>query len=180
MNTRNTNEGGGVEYQQQQQQQKKRKEEETPLMALNHVSRLCRSVDKSRDFYKGMLGFVEMERPDSLDFNGAWLFNYGVGVHLVQARDEDRLPPLDEASQLDPMDNHISFQCEDMEAIERKLMDRNIKYMKTTLGDDSQSKIDQLFFTDPDGFMIEICNCENLRLIPQGSLGEVIGGDDRI
>ncbi|PKI36256.1 hypothetical protein CRG98_043368 [Punica granatum] len=142
MNTRNTNEGGGVEYQQQQQQQKKRKEEETPLMALNHVSRLCRSVDKSRDFYKGMLGFVEMERPDSLDFNGAWLFNYGVG-------------------------------CEDMEAIERKLMDRNIKYMKTTLGDDSQSKIDQLFFTDPDGFMIEICNCENLRLIPQGSLGKI-------
>ena len=79
-----------------------------PLMALNHVSRLCRDVEKSKEFYTKVLGFVEIERPQALDFEGAWLFNYGVGIHLVQSKDEDRLPS--DTQQLDPQDNHISFQ----------------------------------------------------------------------
>lgn len=84
------------------------KEEEMPLMALNHVSRLCRSVKDSIEFYRKVLGFVLIERPRAFDFDGAWLFNYGVGIHLVQSHDEDRLSP--ECRPLDPMDNHISFQ----------------------------------------------------------------------
>lgn len=43
-----------------------------PLMAVNHVSRLCKSVKASVDFYVRVLGFVIIERPPSLDFNGAW------------------------------------------------------------------------------------------------------------
>lgn len=27
-------------------------------------------------------------------------------------------------------------------------------------------QVDQLFFHDPDGFMIEICNCDSLPVIP--------------
>lgn len=81
---------------------------EIPLMALNHVSRLCKNVKESEDFYTKVLGFVLIERPQAFDFNGAWLFNYGVGIHLVQAKEEDRLP--NNTDTLDPMDNHISFQ----------------------------------------------------------------------
>lgn len=80
----------------------------TPLMALNHVSRLCRDVKESIEFYTKVLGFVLIERPQVLDFEGAWLFNYGIGIHLVQSKDEDRLPS--DAEHLDPQDNHISFQ----------------------------------------------------------------------
>lgn len=71
-----------------------------PLMALNHVSRLCRNLKESKDFYAMVLGFVLIERPHAFDFDGAWLFNYGVGVHLLQAKDEDRLP--DDPDHLDP------------------------------------------------------------------------------
>lgn len=110
MDNINEERGGGGDGNNNQQLQQQRKEE-TPLMALNHLSRLCRSVEKSREFYEGVLGFVEMERPEAMDFSGAWLFNYGVGVHLVQAKDEDQLASLnDSGDQLDPMDNHISFQ----------------------------------------------------------------------
>ena len=79
-------------------------------MALNHVSRLCRSVKESMDFYVKVLGFVLIQRPQVLHFDGAWLFNYGVGIHLVQAKGENarRLPA--NRDHLDPMDNHISFQ----------------------------------------------------------------------
>ncbi|KAL7126173.1 hypothetical protein ABFS83_14G167600 [Erythranthe nasuta] len=157
-----------------QNEVEKEKDESTPLMALNHVSRVCRSVKESVEFYTKILGFVVIERPESLDFDGAWLFNYGVGIHLVQSKDEEKLPR--DKDRLDPMDNHISFQCEDMEAMEQKLKDMNIKCMKRTVGEDSGGggpAIDQLFFKDPDGFMIEICNCENLKLVPQNSIGRI-------
>ncbi|KAE8657519.1 proline-rich protein [Hibiscus syriacus] len=92
--------------------EEEKKEEESPapcLLALNHVSRLCRNVKESTDFYTKVLGFVLVERPPALDnFDGAWLFNYGVGIHLVQSQDENRLPS--DTHHLDPKDNHISFQ----------------------------------------------------------------------
>ncbi|KAG2668758.1 hypothetical protein I3760_14G005900 [Carya illinoinensis] len=149
-----------------------------PIMALNHVSRLCRNVKESVDFYTKVLGFVLIERPQAFDFDGAWLFNYGVGIHLLQSKDhEDRLPndQPDHHDHLDPMDNHISFQCANMEEMEQKLKDLDIKYVKRSVEEDEEkgTAIDQLFFKDPDGFMIEICNCENLKLVPASSLGKI-------
>ncbi|GJN10810.1 hypothetical protein PR202_ga28937 [Eleusine coracana subsp. coracana] len=147
--------------------------EDVPLMALNHISRLCKSVDDSVRFYVKALGFVLIHRPPALDFSGAWLFNYGVGIHLVQRDDARRAPDVNPAGKLDPMDNHISFQCEDMGVMEKRLKDMKIKYMKRTINEEEGSPIDQLFFKDPDGFMIEICNCENLELVPAGALGRL-------
>ena len=57
--------------------------------------------------------------------------------------------------------------------MEQKLKDLNIKYKKRTVEDvENRTKIDQLFFNDLDGFMIEIRNYENLKLVPIGSLGK--------
>ncbi|KAG8363647.1 hypothetical protein BUALT_Bualt19G0044300 [Buddleja alternifolia] len=148
-----------------------KKQVDIPVMALNHVSRVCRSVEDSVEFYTKVLGFVLIQRPESFDFDGAWLFNYGIGIHLVQCKDEEKLPS--DKDRLDPMDNHISFQCKSMEAMEHRLKDLNVKYMKRTVGEEDGAPIDQLFFNDPDGFMIEICNCENLKLVPQRSIGRI-------
>jgi hypothetical protein len=35
------------------------------------------------------------------------LFNFGIGVHLLQAEDPESMPP--KKSEIDPKDNHISF-----------------------------------------------------------------------
>lgn len=35
------------------------------------------------------------------------LFNYGIGIHLLQSEDPSRLP---EKGEINPKDNHISFQ----------------------------------------------------------------------
>lgn len=88
---------------------KGKEENPPPLLAMNHVSRLCRNVKVSLDFYTKVLGFVLIERPQALDFEGAWLFNYGVGIHLVQSKQEDQNLPSD-TEHLDPQENHISFQ----------------------------------------------------------------------
>lgn len=47
--------------------------EALPLLSLNHVSLLCRSVWASARFYEHVLGFVHIKRPSSFNFNGAWL-----------------------------------------------------------------------------------------------------------
>jgi hypothetical protein len=43
-----------------------------PLLSLNHVSFVCKSVRKSVRFYEDVLGFVLIKRPSSFDFEGAW------------------------------------------------------------------------------------------------------------
>ncbi|CAH9096271.1 unnamed protein product, partial [Cuscuta europaea] len=125
MQTQEEKSGGGQNTSSQEENRTRKREEERcdeeedggdqiPSMALNHVTRLCRCVKESVEFYTKVLGLVEMERPPAFEFDGAWLFNYGVGIHLVQANDnKDGLPNhRTDHRQLDPMDNHISFQFE--------------------------------------------------------------------
>ena len=57
--------------------------------------------------------------------------------------------------------------------MEKRLKEFDVKYMKRTVEDENKTGIDQLFFNDPDGFMIEICNCENLKLVPAGSMSKI-------
>nr|CAD1842944.1 unnamed protein product [Ananas comosus var. bracteatus] len=111
-----------------------------PLASLNHVS---------------------MEA-GSFDFDGAWLFNYGIGIHLLQSEDPESMP---KKTEINPKDNHISFQCESMALVEKKLKEMEIDYIQQRV-EEGGVYVDQLFFHDPDGFMIEICNCDNLPVIP--------------
>ena len=53
-------------------EEEEEEEEPLPLMSLNHVSRLCKSVEDSMDFYEKIMGFVPMKRPEAFNFGGAW------------------------------------------------------------------------------------------------------------
>lgn len=133
-----------------------------PLASLNHISIVCKSVEESLDFYMNVLGFTPIRRPGSFDFDGAWLFNYGIGIHLLQSERPDSLPAKKE---INPKDNHISFQCESMVAVERRLKELGIPYIQRCV-EEGGIYVDQIFFHDPDGFMIEICNCDKLPVVP--------------
>ena len=43
-----------------------------PLLSLNHISRVVKDVQASIDFYTRVLGFIEIKRPSSFHFEGAW------------------------------------------------------------------------------------------------------------
>ncbi|KAM7470330.1 hypothetical protein LguiA_008513 [Lonicera macranthoides] len=135
-----------------------------PLLSLNHVSYVCKSVVASVKFYEEVLGFVLIKRPSSFDFEGAWLFNYGIGIHLLQSDGA----PGKKKGVINPKDNHISFQTSNMGMIIEKLEEMNIKYV-TAVVKEGGVTVDQLFFHDPDGYMIEICNCQNLPVLPLAS-----------
>ncbi|KAK1261293.1 hypothetical protein QJS04_geneDACA001052 [Acorus gramineus] len=134
-----------------------------PLLSLNHVSFLCKSVRGSVKFYQEVLGFILIKRPSSFKFEGAWLFNYGIGIHLLQRERGANAPT--KPSFINPKDNHISFECADMNLVKMKLEEMGIEYVSAVVVEGGV-KFDQLFFHDPDGYMIEICDCYKLPVIP--------------
>ncbi|KAG9443976.1 hypothetical protein H6P81_015316 [Aristolochia fimbriata] len=135
-----------------------------PLLSLNHVSFVCKSVSESVRFYEEVLGFVLIKRPSSFKFEGAWLFNYGIGIHLLECNSPEGVLPKKKGA-INPKDNHISFQCSDMRLVMRKLEEMKIEYV-TAVVEEGGIQVDQLFFHDPDGYMVEICNCENIPVLP--------------
>ncbi|KAL8114781.1 hypothetical protein AgCh_021586 [Apium graveolens] len=138
---------------------------EMPLLALNHVSYVCKSLATSVKFYEDVLGFVLVKRPSSFDFEGAWLFNHGIGIHLLEVKNA----ATNKGQKINPKDNHISFQCTNMDIIIQQLQTMNIEYV-TAVVSEGGIMVDQLFFHDPDGYMIEICNCQNLPILPLSGL----------
>ncbi|KAJ6677648.1 hypothetical protein OIU85_008244 [Salix viminalis] len=104
------------------------------LKSMNHISIVCRSLEKSLDFYQNVLGFFPVRRPSSLNFDGAWLFScYGIGVHLLQSEDPENMPKI---TKINPKDNHFSFQCESMATVGKKLEEMQIEYVKTRIEED--------------------------------------------
>jgi catechol 2,3-dioxygenase-like lactoylglutathione lyase family enzyme len=140
------------------------------LKSLNHISRNCVDLAKSIEFYENVLGFMPIKRPGSFDFHGAWLFAYGMGIHLLQAEKEENINHTLtwKKREINPRDDHISFQCEDIVQVEKDLQERNIKCTRQVV-EEGGIMVDQLFFHDPDGFMIEVCNCEKLPVVPLGT-----------
>ncbi|XP_003631871.2 glyoxylase I 4 [Vitis vinifera] len=143
--------------------------ESLPLLSLNHVSLLCRSVWNSVRFYEDVLGFCLIKRPTSFDFTGAWLFNYGIGIHLLENPAMEEYDQINDPRPINPKDNHISFLCTDVGIVKKRLQEMGMRYVTAVVEDDDANKVDQVFFHDPDGYMIEICNCENIPIIPISS-----------
>ncbi|MCO5564818.1 hypothetical protein L7F22_018486 [Adiantum nelumboides] len=139
-----------------------------PISSMNHVAILCSSVERSVAFYENVLGFIPVKRPSSFDFDGAWLFNYGMGIHLIQAPDLHDLP---KKRDINPKDSHMSFQvaCQDIKEVEKQLHELGVRHVHVQV-DEGGIFVDQIFFHDPDDFLIEVCTCDNLPLVPLKSM----------
>jgi hypothetical protein len=58
-----------------------------------------------------------------------------------------------------------NVQCESLEVVQRRLKEMGIPYEHRRV-EEGGIYVDQLFFHDPDGFMIEVCTCDNLPVVP--------------
>ena len=117
-----------------------------PIEYIHHVSRVTRDLDKSIQFYRDVLGFQPLDRP-GFNFRGAWLFNYGLQIHLIES--ENQAPPnIEIQTRID----HIAFRVSDIDAVKRLLDDGEIEYASRHVPD---TGITQVFFLDPDGNHIE-------------------------
>jgi catechol 2,3-dioxygenase-like lactoylglutathione lyase family enzyme len=119
-----------------------------PIRALHHIARVTRVPEASRAFYCDVLGFRELPRPD-FDFRGAWLYNYGVQIHIIENPELASPSPHPE---IDTRANHVAFAVDDMRPVKQSLEEHGIVYRENI----NAGGIHQIFFQDPDGHHIEI------------------------
>jgi catechol 2,3-dioxygenase-like lactoylglutathione lyase family enzyme len=112
------------------------------IHSINPVGRLTQRLEESRRFYRDVLGFREIRRPN-FNFPGAWLFGYGVQIHPQPG------------GPIETRVNHLALQVDDLEAAEAALREHGLAYRVNMVAD---TGVKQIFFHDPDGHTVEIAN----------------------
>jgi len=116
------------------------------ISAILHSSLLISDLEKSKQFYKNVLGLEQnVSRPD-LGYPGLW-FNAGSQqIHLL-------LLPNPDATEGRPehggRDRHIALAVDDVAKLEKSLSQAGVKLTK------SRSGRAALFCRDPDGNALE-------------------------
>ena len=118
-----------------------------PLEAVNHVGVMTRRVAESIAFYREVLGFRPVSRPN-FNFRGAWLYNYGIMIHVIENAKAGAAE-----GEIDTRANHLALHSSQLEKVEQLLQEHGIAYRKNFIPD---RQIRQIFFRDPDGNHIEI------------------------
>lgn len=125
-------------------------------LPLNYISRQCRSVEKSSKFYEDYLGFTKIKSKGA-----SWISNDGISIRLLESLEPGKLP---KPREIDPKDDHIAFNSYDMKAAE-KVKGAGIKYNEQHITE-GEITVNQLFFHDPDNYMVEICSCKKFPVTP--------------
>ena len=108
---------------------------------LDHVSVLITDVDRSRRFYRDILGLREIHSPRTFDFVVLWFEIDGQHVHLLLKDQADTQSP-----------RHFALRVSDVGAARRYFQGLGIPTQETTLIPGA----DRFFIHDPDGNRIEI------------------------
>lgn len=104
-------------------------------------------LDTVRDFYVGVLGLAEGERPP-FRFPGYWLYaGAHPVVHLMTAKEGQ------ETSHAIGSIDHVAFACGDYDAVCRHLQQQGIDFRASTVPGTQQR---QVFIRDPLGNGIEL------------------------
>lgn len=110
---------------------------------LDHTSICVTNVDRSRQFYEGLLGLTPTQRPD-FGFPGMW-YQLGEGqLHLIQ---RERTAPAVNTS-IDPTDTHFAVQVDDLDAMRRRIQAAGLEVLDFGAG--------QLWVRDPDDNTVEL------------------------
>ena len=127
---------------------------------IDHVTIIVRDVQASRDFYVGVLGMEEVERP-SFNFGGAWFQAGATLVHLIEEHEASGPAGFPvEVLKKSSRNHHFAFEVEDAKAAAATL-----KELGYTLVDEPKERPDgaiQMFVTDPDNHVIELCTSQGL------------------
>jgi len=115
------------------------------IHAMNHFTVLAEDLDRTLDFYVGMLGLEPGPRPD-LGFPGAWLYASGQAVlHIIAGR----TMPEPRGGVLD----HMAFSASGLADVKARFDAHGIAY---TLRRQAGARTWQLFCHDPSGARVEL------------------------
>ncbi len=114
---------------------------------MSHVSFPVLDLERSLAFYRDVLGFASIPRPD-LGLPGAWLQAGDAQVHLIQ-----RFPGValgEPPPSVNPTAQHVAFHIADYDAALAVLRRHGLEILETS------PELGQMWVQDPDGHVIEL------------------------
>ena len=138
------------------------------IRSVNHIAIIVADVGRSLAFYIEIIGFQQIQRPN-FDRHGAWLTMGNLELHLIKG-----VPNAPTGRDL--IVSHIALETEQPHKVLEKLLEFEVPFRQNISVPDpkkarenlveafenSEGKITQYFVRDPDGYYLEICNCDIL------------------
>jgi catechol 2,3-dioxygenase-like lactoylglutathione lyase family enzyme/uncharacterized protein YunC (DUF1805 family) len=123
---------------------------------IDHVTLVVKDLEQSRRFYVEVLGMRQVPRP-AFTFDGLWFQAGKTQIHLIREFDRsgpagNLLPPERRSS----LTQHIAFEVDDAAAAVPHLQKAGVAILSGPKP--RPDGFIQVFFTDPDGHVIELCS----------------------
>ncbi len=126
------------------------------VKGLDHVTLVVKDLERSRQFYVGVLGMREVSRP-AFSFAGLWFQAGDTQIHLIlEFEGSGPAGNLLPAPLRSSRTQHFAFLVDDVAAVVPRLKELNapILFGPKPRPDGYQ----QIFVTDPDGHVVELCS----------------------
>jgi glyoxylase I family protein len=123
----------------------------------HHVSLTIDDLAAAREFYGGLLGLPEIERPQ-MGIQGTWYQAGAVQLHLIEL--PAGMQGDESGGNGSPIANHIAFEIEDYVAVKATLEQAGLDVKALGVG------VGQMFVNDPHGNTVEFIQ-------PGGRVGSV-------
>lgn len=126
------------------------------VKTLDHVTLVVKDLEASRRFYCDLLGMQQVERP-GFSFDGRWFQAGDTQIHLIL--EHERSGPSGENTadlKKSSRNRHFAFEVEDGRAAAAALAELGAPVLSGP-----QVRPDgavQVFVTDPDGHVVELCS----------------------
>jgi catechol 2,3-dioxygenase-like lactoylglutathione lyase family enzyme len=111
------------------------------ITQIDHCSIIITDVERSRRFYRDLLGLKEIHKPRTFDFVVVWFDLGNQHLHLLLKGKPDTLSP-----------RHFALRVTDAQAARRYFQEHGLATEETT----PIPGADRFFIYDPDGNRIEI------------------------
>jgi catechol 2,3-dioxygenase-like lactoylglutathione lyase family enzyme len=108
---------------------------------IDHCSVIITDVERSRRFYRDVLGLKEINKPRTFDFVVLWFDLGNMHIHLLLKEEPDTISP-----------RHFALRVADATSARTYFRERGLAIQETT----PIPGADRFFISDPDGNRIEI------------------------
>ncbi len=112
-----------------------------PITQIDHVSVLITDLERSRRFYRDILGLKEIAKPRTFDFSVLWFDLGNQQLHLLLKGRPDALSP-----------RHFALRVVDARQARAYFRSHGVDLQETT----PIPGADRFFVADPDGNRIEV------------------------
>ena len=125
----------------------------TPGRGIHHAALICSDVERTIQFYQGLLGFPLVELVENRDYNGSTHFFFDLGNQTLLGFFDFPGLGLNPGVESIGSVQHIAISVprDRWEQLRAKLDDAGVTYF----GPD-QGIVESMYFKDPDGIQIEL------------------------